>query len=57
MSIVSMCKISEEIRKTFMQKNGVGIICDLMNCKDEDILLNNLRLIMVTIDKIPSDDH
>ena len=50
MSIVNMCKISEEIKKTFIQKNGVTLISELINTKDEDILMNALRLIMTTID-------
>jgi len=51
MSIVNMCNFSEDIKDIFLQKNGFQIIMDLLNSKDEDILLNCLRLIMTLITK------
>jgi len=49
MAIVNMCNFSEDIKDIFLQKNGFSIIVDLMNSKDEDILLNTLRLVMTLI--------
>ena len=49
MSIVNMCNYSEDIKDIFLMKNGSQIIYDLLDSKDEDILLNNLRLIMTLI--------
>jgi len=49
MAIVNMCNFSEDIKDIFLQKNGFSIIVDLLNAKDEDILLNTLRLIMTLI--------
>ena len=46
-----MCNFSEDIKDIFLQKNGFFIIMELLNSKDEDILLNNLRLIMTLITK------
>lgn len=49
MAIVNMCNFSEDIKDIFLQKNGFNLICNLMNSKYEDILLNVLRLIMTLI--------
>jgi hypothetical protein len=49
MAIVNMCNFSEDIKDIFLQKNGFAIIVELMNSKDEDILVNCLRLIMTLI--------
>ena len=49
MAIVNMCNFSEDIKDIFLQKNGFSIIVELMNSKDEDILVNCLRLIMTLI--------
>jgi hypothetical protein len=49
MAIVNMCNYSEDIKDIFLMKNGQQILNDLLNSKDEDILLNNLRLIMTLI--------
>lgn len=57
MSIVNMCKISEEIKSIFIQKNGVQIITDLLSSKDEGMLMNGLRLLMTNLDNISEDNH
>ena len=49
MAIMNMCNYSEDIKDIFLQLNGFTIVCELLNSKDEDILLNNLRLIMTLI--------
>ena len=49
MAIVNMCNFSEDIKDIFLQKNGFAIVNELLNSKDEDILLNSLRLIMTLI--------
>ena len=49
MAIVNMCNFSEDIKDIFLQKNGFLIIVDLLNSKDEEILVNCLRLIMTLI--------
>lgn len=49
MAIVNMCNFSEDIKDIFLQKNGFLIIVDLLNSKDEEILLNCLRLIITLI--------
>lgn len=49
MAIVNMCNFSEDIKDIFLQKNGFLIIIELINSKDEDIVLNTLRLVMTLI--------
>lgn len=49
MAIVNMCNFSEDIKDIFLQKNGFNIINSLLDCKDEEILLNTLKLIMTLI--------
>lgn len=49
MSIVNMCDFSDDIKDIFLQRNGIAIIKELMESKDEDILLSALRLIMTLI--------
>ena len=55
MAIVNMCNFSEDIKDIFLQKNGFQIIMDLLDSKDEDIMLNCLRLIMTLINKKKGD--
>jgi len=57
MSIVNMCNYSEDIKDIFLQKNGVQIIGDLMDSKDEDIVINALRLIMTLIAQKQGDTN
>ena len=49
MAIVNMCNFSEDIKDIFLQKNGFNLVCELLDSKDGDILLNCLRLIMTLI--------
>ena len=49
MAIVNMCNFSEDIKDIFLQKNGFLIIVELLNSKDEEILVNCLRLIITLI--------
>lgn len=55
MAIVNLCNYSEDIKDIFLQKNGHSLIMDMLGSKDEDILLNNLRLIMTLIAKKGND--
>lgn len=49
MAIVNMCNFSEDIKDIFLQRNGIALINELLDSKDEDILINALRLIMTLI--------
>lgn len=49
MAIVNMCNYTEDIKDIFLMKNGQQILNDLLNTKDEDVLLNTLRLTMTLI--------
>ena len=49
MAIVNMCNYSDDIKDIFLIKNGQNILTDLLGTKDEDVLLNCLRLIMTLI--------
>ena len=49
MAIVNMCNFSADIKDIFLQRNGIAIINDLMDSKDEEILMNALRLVMTLI--------
>ena len=46
-----MCNFSEDIKDIFLQNNGFSIIMLLIQSKDEDILINILKLIMTLIAK------
>ena len=49
MAVVNICNYSEDIKSIFLQKNGYQLIIQLIDSKDESVLLNTLRLIMVLI--------
>lgn len=49
MAICNMCNYSEDIKDIFLLKNGLGILMNLLETKDEDILLNTLKLILALI--------
>lgn len=49
MALVNMCNFSEDIKDIFLQKNGFNILNDLLDSKDEEILLTTLKLIMTLI--------
>jgi hypothetical protein len=49
MAIVKMCDFDEDIKDIFLQRNGIAIVNDLMESKDEEVLMNALRLIMTLI--------
>jgi len=55
MALVNMCNYSEDIKDIFLMKNGISIIYGLLDSKNEDILLNNLRLIMTLISQKKSE--
>ena len=55
MALVNMCNFSEDIKDIFLSKNGSAIINDLLESKDEEILLNILKLIMTLITQKPSE--
>jgi hypothetical protein len=49
MAIINMCNFSEDMKDIFLSKNGQAVINDLLESKEEDILLNILKLIMTLI--------
>jgi len=49
MAIVNMCNFSEDIKDIFLMKNGHQHIMNLLENKDDEIILNTLRLIMTLI--------
>ncbi len=49
MTMVNMCNFQDFIKHILIDKNGSYIINELLESKDEEILLNNLRLIMSLI--------
>ena len=51
MALVNMCNFSEDIKDIFLQKNGFHIIMQLLNSKDEDVVVNVLKLMMTLIAK------
>jgi hypothetical protein len=51
MALVNMCGLSEEIKNIFLQNHGFQIIMQLLDSKDEDILINMLKLVMTLIAK------
>ena len=55
MALVNMCNQSEEIKDVFLQKHGFQIIMQLLNSKDEDVLVNMLKLVMNLIAKNRSE--
>ena len=55
MAIVNMCNFSEDIKDIFLSKNGSAVINDLLESKDDEILLNILKLIMSLITQKPSE--
>ena len=48
-AIVNMCNESEDIKDIFLKKDGFNMIMNLMESKDEDVLLNSLRLVLTLI--------
>jgi hypothetical protein len=55
MAVVNMCNYSEDVKDMFIQKNGFHIIYELLESKDEDVLLNTLKLVMTLITKKAGD--
>jgi hypothetical protein len=56
MAIVNMCNFSEDVKEMFLNTlNGYHIVCELLESKDEDVVLNTLKLIMTLITKKPGD--
>lgn len=54
MAIVNMCNFSEDVKEMFLTK-GYHIIMELLESKDEDVVVNTLKLIMTLITKKPGD--
>lgn len=48
-AIVNMCNQSDDIKDIFLKKDGFNMIMNLMESKNEDVLLNTLRLVMTLI--------
>ena len=55
MAIINMCNFSEDMKDIFLSKNGQAVINDLLESKEEDILLNILKLIMTLITQDASE--
>lgn len=52
MAVVNMCNFSEDVKEMFLNTlNGYHIITELLESKDEDVVLNTLKLIMTLITK------
>lgn len=50
-ALVNLCNYSDDIKDIFMQKNGVNAILEYLTCKEEDTLLNVLRLMLNLISR------
>ena len=48
-ALVNLCNYSEDIKDIFLQQNGLNAILEYMTCKEEDTLLNILRLLLALI--------
>ena len=56
MSIVNMCNFSEDIIDIFIRMEGHSKLMKLMRNKDDEIILNTMRLIMTLIKKKTGDE-
>ena len=56
MSIVNMCNFSEDIIDIYLQLDGHFHIMNLLENKDDEIILNTMRLIMTLIKKNTGDE-
>jgi hypothetical protein len=50
-ALVNLCNYSEDIKDIFVQKEGVYAILEYLTCKEEETLLNILRLFLALISK------
>lgn len=57
MAIVNMCNFVDDFKDIFIQKNGQSIIMELLRSKDENIMINNLKLIMTLINQTGSESN
>jgi hypothetical protein len=48
-ALVNLCNFSEDIKDIFMQKKGANAILEYLTCKEEDTLINVLRLFFCLI--------
>ncbi|TNV85265.1 hypothetical protein FGO68_gene15236 [Halteria grandinella] len=48
-ALVNLCNYSDDIKDIFIQKNGLNAILEYLTCKEEDCLLNILRLLLALI--------
>jgi len=48
-ALVNLCNFSNDIKEIFIQKNGLNAVLEYMRCRDEDTLLNILRLLLALI--------
>lgn len=53
-ALVNLCNYSEDIKDIFVQKQGVNAILEYLTCKEEETLLNILRLLLALISKSES---
>ncbi len=50
-ALVNLCNYSDDIKDIFIQKQGLNAILEYLTCKEEDTLLNVLRLFLALINK------
>jgi hypothetical protein len=48
-ALVNLCNYSEDIKDIFIQQNGLSAILEYLTCKEEECLLNILRLLLALI--------
>lgn len=50
-ALVNLFNYSDDIKEIFIQKQGLNAILEYLTCKEEDTLLNVLRLLLALIAK------
>ncbi|CDW74435.1 arm repeat protein [Stylonychia lemnae] len=50
-ALVNLCNYSDDIKDIFIQKQGLNAILEYLTCKEEDTLLNILKLLQALINK------
>lgn len=49
MAIINLCNYGDNVKEIFLSKNGFQIIMQLFNSKDEEVLINTLKLVTTLI--------
>lgn len=50
-ALVNLCNYSDDIKDIFIQKKGINAVLEYLTCREEDTLLNVLKLILALINK------